>query len=86
MAQFPRTVPSADSDVDIPQLLGQARSRYKALCARLGVKPSLRLSTAGGEAPEDEGDVLPESQPGPSTSRRPRVWELESDTKADLSF
>jgi hypothetical protein len=78
--------------VDVPQLLGQARSRYKALCARLGVRPSLRVSQASGaavgvsgEAHEVEGLQCQADSEGPSP--RSRVWAVESDAKApDLSF
>ena len=43
--QFPTVNPSAsDSDLDIPKLFHQIRSRYKALCSTLGVKPSLRAA------------------------------------------
>ncbi|KJA28309.1 hypothetical protein HYPSUDRAFT_122022, partial [Hypholoma sublateritium FD-334 SS-4] len=45
IAQFPRANPSAAdpaSDIDIPKLLRQIRSRYKVLCASLGVRPRLR--------------------------------------------
>ncbi|KAF8899408.1 hypothetical protein BD779DRAFT_1391770, partial [Infundibulicybe gibba] len=47
ISQFPRVNPSASetaSDVDIPRLLRQIRSRYKVLCSTLGVRPSLRAA------------------------------------------
>ncbi|KZT66499.1 DUF1715-domain-containing protein, partial [Daedalea quercina L-15889] len=44
LAQFPRVNPSTTepSELDIPKLFRQIRSRYKALCAALGVQPTLR--------------------------------------------
>jgi hypothetical protein len=88
VAQCPSSNPSADSDVDVPQLLGQARSRYKALCARLGVRPSLRVSQASGSTSGGSGETHDKCQAdaeGPS--QRSRVWAVERDAKApDLSF
>ena len=75
ISQFPSADPAADPDVDVEQLLGQARSRYKALCARLGVRPTLRES--GSVLGESGGDKIQE-EPSPSTSlRRNKVWDLE---------
>jgi hypothetical protein len=63
--QFPRTNPP--EDVDVAKMFRQIRSRYKALCASLGVRPSLRAANDG--------------QPSsPSRSDR-QLWKLESDTK-----
>lgn len=47
IAQFPRFNPSTTtelSELDIPKLFRQIRSRYKALCATLGVRSTLRSS------------------------------------------
>ncbi|KAI0028807.1 hypothetical protein K488DRAFT_21200, partial [Vararia minispora EC-137] len=44
IASFPRTNPHADDGIDLGALLRQIRSRYKALCASVGVRPSLRAS------------------------------------------
>jgi len=42
--QFPQVNPPESSDLDIPKMFLQVRSRYKALCSTLGVKPSLRAA------------------------------------------
>ncbi|KAG5639656.1 hypothetical protein H0H81_008817 [Sphagnurus paluster] len=44
ISQFPHVNPSATDDTDIPKLFRQIRSRYKALCSTLGVRPSLRYA------------------------------------------
>jgi len=47
ISQFPRINPSASdisSELDIPKLFRQIRSRYKALCSTLGVRPTLQYS------------------------------------------
>ncbi|KAI4528890.1 DUF1715-domain-containing protein, partial [Schizophyllum commune Loenen D] len=61
ISQFPRVNPStsdSSSQVDIPKLFRQIRSRYKALCATLGVRPSLRATSTEGTS--DGADSLPE--------------------------
>ncbi|KAI1793664.1 hypothetical protein LXA43DRAFT_941956 [Ganoderma leucocontextum] len=64
VARFPRVNPSAgpdtdpERDVDIPRLFRQIRSRYKLLCATLGVRPSLRA------ADEASPSRSPDRQPG----------------------
>ncbi|KAH7924469.1 DUF1715-domain-containing protein [Leucogyrophana mollusca] len=80
ISQFPRINPSAaqaesssNEELDISKLLRQIRSRYKALCASLGVRPTLRAAQVA-EAGDEEG-----SGPGPSASRQ--VWKLEEDAK-----
>jgi hypothetical protein len=77
IAQFPRMNPSPSSEsgpsdeVDIPKLLRQIRARYKALCATLGVRPSLRATgthsqeDASGEEQLDSG------------SKPKKVWEVD---------
>ena len=60
IAQFPRVNPSAaagaredtgsEAELDIPRLFRQIRSRYKLLCATLGVRPTLRAAD-GAPAP-----------------------------------
>lgn len=66
VSQFPRVNPSPSSDdstseseLDIPKLFRQIRSRYKALCATLGVRPSLRASEVG-DAAGDRDEMLSE--------------------------
>ncbi|KAL1742027.1 copper amine oxidase [Schizophyllum fasciatum] len=78
--QFPRVNPStadSSSDVDIPKLFRQIRSRYKALCATLGVRPSLRATSEegtpdGGESPS--GDM--EKAPAKPTSGP--IWSVDN--------
>lgn len=62
IAQFPRVNPSTTeaSELDIPKLFRQIRSRYKALCATLGVKPTLR-----GAGSSSIQEVIDDSSNGP---------------------
>ncbi|KAJ8594997.1 DUF1715-domain-containing protein [Rhizopogon salebrosus TDB-379] len=78
ISQFPRINPSATAvasgvteDIDISKLQRQIRSRYKALCASLGVKPTLRAVEV--DATEDGGI--------PGTDQQKQVWKLEEDAK-----
>ncbi|KAI0065137.1 DUF1715-domain-containing protein [Artomyces pyxidatus] len=75
IGRFPRTNPSADDGIDISALLRQIRSRYKALCASLGVRASLRVATAddGAEA-EAEAQGLNES---PARKAQKGVWKVD---------
>ena len=89
IAQFPRTNPSpsgtsSESDpsaeVDIPRLFRQIRARYKALCATLGVRPSLRAT--GDDSQQDvEGG---ESMRLDSGSKPKNVWELDGIGKQTI--
>jgi primary-amine oxidase len=57
--QFPTINPSAsDSDLDIPKLFRQIRSRYKVLCSILGVKPSLRAAEMPPSRDQEEDSSL----------------------------
>ncbi|TFL06325.1 hypothetical protein BDV98DRAFT_600384 [Pterulicium gracile] len=71
IANFPTSNPSPD--VDMNQLTRQIRSRYKALCSTLGVRPSLR--TGGQASPGGTNS----SEGGAKTGRQ--VWKLEGDTR-----
>ncbi|OCH90402.1 DUF1715-domain-containing protein [Obba rivulosa] len=90
IAQFPRTNPSVTeaSDLDIPKLFRQIRSRYKALCATLGVRPTLRAG--GSSSPTRQVDDPAELPEGarPDVSRR--VWPMQAaenqPPREDLSF
>lgn len=85
VASFPRVNPSTTSttlddthEVDIPKLFRQIRSRYKALCASLGVRPSLRALE------EDASNGLPLNSnttvdSGLAQTGRTRVWKIEGD-------
>jgi primary-amine oxidase len=74
ITQFPKTNPSASepSELDIPKLFRQIRSRYKALCSSLGIKPSLRAA----EEEVTQDDLDDPVQLG-GLPRRP-VWKLEN--------
>lgn len=72
VARFPRVNPSSssaagssddpahDPEVDIPRLFRQIRSRYKLLCATLGVRPSLRAA----DGSEENNGAGPDRQAG----------------------
>ena len=77
--QFPTINPpvSDDSDLDIPKLFGQIRSRYKALCSTLGVRSDLRAANETSPLREqaNEMDTL-------ETGRQDNtVWKLDSQPK-----
>ncbi|KAF8640989.1 hypothetical protein AX17_000634 [Amanita inopinata Kibby_2008] len=75
ISQFPRVNPSAvdsSSELDIPRLFRQIRSRYKALCSTLGVRPSLRASEAGGT---DDLNEMVDEEPAISTNKKV-VWQV----------
>lgn len=77
--QFPQVNPSASesSDLDIPKLFRQIRSRYKALCSTLGVKPSLRAA----ETPPTRDQAPDVDTDGPSRKTAAPVWKLENQPK-----
>ncbi|KAF8971873.1 hypothetical protein BDZ97DRAFT_1650504 [Flammula alnicola] len=100
ISQFPRVNPSASdssSELDIPKLLRQIRSRYKVLCSSLGVRPRLQSSdVAALEARSQDtemDDVIPSngSQRATPGSAIP-VWKIDNTgakkpvTNQDLSF
>lgn len=58
-------------EIDISKLQRQIRSRYKALCASLGVKPTLRA--VDFESTKEDGVQ--------SVDQRKPVWKLEDDAK-----
>jgi len=88
IAQFPRVNPSAPdaaSDLDIPKLFRQIRSRYRALCATLGVRPSLRIAQ-GDVNSQDQDDITALTEEGSTPSS---VWKLDTQNQPagrDLSF
>ncbi|KAL1943481.1 hypothetical protein VTO73DRAFT_3926 [Trametes versicolor] len=63
LAQFPRANPSAGgpSEVDIPKLFRQIRSRYKLLCATLGVRATLRAADGSATGPESADAESPDA-------------------------
>ena len=46
---------TADADFDVARLMTQIRTRYKSLCAAIGVRTRLRL-VGGGEEIRDNDD------------------------------
>ncbi|KAH9895639.1 DUF1715-domain-containing protein [Cubamyces lactineus] len=87
IAQFPRENPSAadgPADLDIPKLFRQIRSRYKLLCATLGVRPTLRAADGSSVSPEREGPdpAEPTARDGPKTQgARKNVWAVQSPSE-----
>ncbi|KZT30207.1 DUF1715-domain-containing protein [Neolentinus lepideus HHB14362 ss-1] len=88
ISQFPTANPSVETaDVDISKLFRQIRSRYKALCATLGVKSSLRANASSSISAEED---IPE--PPQNVGSGHTVWELSDAAKVkakpgqDLSF
>ena len=90
--QFPKVNPSylTASDLDIPRLFRQIRSRYKVLCATLGIRPTLHAS--GASSPPDESEqeaLLTETS---SRADKNKVWAINPSRPArqgggeDLSF
>lgn len=85
ISSFPRLNPSTmgpqhddTPEVDIPKLFRQIRSRYKALCASLGVRPSLRAleeDTSNGSVADESNTVEGRS----SKSSGTRIWRIEGD-------
>ncbi|KAG8219326.1 hypothetical protein J3R82DRAFT_209 [Butyriboletus roseoflavus] len=84
MAQSQSPSPSSSStehEIDISKLQRQIRSRYKALCASLGVRPTLRADAGNDHA--GEGHVPPASgtRPQNASAFKRDVWTLEGDVK-----
>lgn len=81
LAQFPRANPSAGgpSEVDIPKLFRQIRSRYKLLCATLGVRATLRAADGSATGPESAGAESPDAsvrEGGQPHSAKKNVWAV----------
>ncbi|EMD31190.1 hypothetical protein CERSUDRAFT_163378 [Gelatoporia subvermispora B] len=90
IAQFPRINPSATdaSDLDIPKLFRQIRSRYKALCATLGVRPTLRSGVSS--SPTRQTDDPAEAPEGTRPDASRKVWPVQAAEnqrpREDLNF
>ncbi|THG96531.1 hypothetical protein EW026_g5318 [Hermanssonia centrifuga] len=85
--QFPRMNPSASepSELDIPKLFRQIRSRYKVLCATLGAKPTLRAG--GSSSPTGDVDDLGGTQESHSADGKNQVWQIDKPARGEgLSF
>ncbi|KAF9010017.1 hypothetical protein BDQ17DRAFT_994850 [Cyathus striatus] len=82
ISKFPRVNPSASdtsSEMDIPKLFRQIRSRYKALCSTLGVQPSLRAAREGDSPREEHAPGVDDMENGSSNSVENR--ESSSETR-----
>jgi hypothetical protein len=87
--QFPRVNHSSIAastpevpEVDIQRLFRQIRSRYKVLCASLGVRPTLRAAAAADESQADDegGEGVGPSQPSTSNKgQKTKVWRIDGD-------
>lgn len=81
--QFPRVNPSlsedAESGLDIPKLFRQIRSRYKALCSTLGIRPSLRASDVSASESQsiDDTDIVAGNSPTANRISDKSIWALE---------
>ncbi|KAJ7583624.1 DUF1715-domain-containing protein [Mycena floridula] len=80
ISQFPRVNPSStdESGVDIPKLFRQIRSRYKALCSTLGVKPTLRAVEASPTRPQAIDDD--DDEPDAGAVMNKSVWVVDKPT------
>lgn len=74
----PSTLDSPAADLDISQLFRQIRSRYKALCATVGVRPSLRASEVG-DVTSNRDEMLSEEVTASAPGKRNIVWEVNQD-------
>lgn len=89
IAQFPRANPSSSesssksdpsAEVDVPRLFRQIRARYKALCATLGVRPSLRAAGKGSQKDTDDREPMQlDTEAGPKT-----IWEVDAIGKREI--
>jgi len=86
---FPLTNPHEDDGIDIALLLRQIRSRYKALCASVGARPTLR-ATASEVGVEEFSSETPASAlgEGGSVGKKRSVWRVEGAPASEqgLSF
>ncbi|TCD61982.1 hypothetical protein EIP91_007646 [Steccherinum ochraceum] len=90
IAQFPKANPSASepSDLDIPKLFRQIRSRHKALCATLGVRAAYGSDAAS--PPEEDGDPSSAAPLEPRLGgEKKKVWPLNNPSPSageNMSF
>ncbi|KAF9264658.1 DUF1715-domain-containing protein [Marasmius fiardii PR-910] len=86
ISQFPRVNPSTtdtEGSFDIPKLFRQIRSRYKALCAILGVRPSLRAGEHS--SPTDDQGTSDDQMLDQQTSRK-SVWTIDNRLQDPIRF
>ena len=83
IAQFPHDNRSMyDTDIDILKLFRQIRSRYKALCATLGVRPSLRYSERSQDRDEVADASVSEQEPRPKSGS---VWKIDNASRKPVT-
>ncbi|KAG2022414.1 hypothetical protein CC2G_000164 [Coprinopsis cinerea AmutBmut pab1-1] len=87
IAQFPTKNPSpTSSEVDFLKLLRQIRSKYKLLCAVLGVRPRLHAaddapSSPSASPPQNTNDADAMDEDGKVKRRtKPSVWKIEPES------
>ncbi|KZV67404.1 DUF1715-domain-containing protein [Peniophora sp. CONT] len=82
LSTFPSTNPHEEDGIDISALLRQVRSRYKALCASVGIRPSLRAGESGDREENIEGSG------GQGDAKKRSVWKVDATPGAEtgLSF
>ncbi|KAH6896144.1 hypothetical protein BKA70DRAFT_1032169, partial [Coprinopsis sp. MPI-PUGE-AT-0042] len=73
ISQFPQTNPSPQGEVDILKLLRQIRSKYKLLCAILGIRPRVHSAT---EPESGAGEMEAEAE-GMKKKIKPSIWEVQ---------
>jgi len=93
ISQFPSVNPSSlvtlpeAEELDIQKLFRQIRSRYKALCATLGVRPSLRAAEQEGDQSKTGGQIEGDTD---RNSKVKKVWSVDAigkrPTGEQLSF
>jgi hypothetical protein len=86
LATFPLKNSHEEDGIDLSALLRQARSRYKALCASVGMRPSLRAALSDSVEDTIEGDAEISTEPDSRKTRS--VWKVEGapTTEQGLSF
>jgi len=70
---------SGTDELDITKLLTQIRSRHRALCAILGVKPKLRAVAIGEESLDSSEELFTSKRPTAEGSNK--VWRLDKPEK-----
>jgi hypothetical protein len=83
ISQFPKTNPSTSpehADMDVEKMFRQIRSRYKILCATLGVKPSLRAADGSPVMDTvDDSEQVPLAEKGREQAiAKANVWAIDS--------
>lgn len=75
------TVAPESDELDITRLLSQTRSRYRTLCAVLGVRPRLRAVAAGEEQMTSESH-----EDNAVSSKSSSIWQLDKQSEPPLEL